>query len=297
MLSYLEEPGGDMMETVLLLLGFLVIGAVGMWFMKRLDMFTEENSSGDSGEPQGEGSMEGFLKNRSGAGLPLNALNILKSMAMIVLASVIGFGFWKLGFSEANIIMVYILCVMITSVITTRQIYSLISSMISVFVFNFLFTEPRYTLLAYEKDYPVTFITMFVAAFMTGSLAIQLKSQIRQSAEAALVAQKEQMRANLLRSISHDLRTPLTSISGNASNLLSNGERFDEETKMQLYSDIYEDSMWLINLVENILSVTKLEEDKLNIRLSTELLDEIITEALQHISRKKIEHTLSLIHI
>lgn len=77
MLSYLEEPGGDMMETVLLLLGFLVIGAVGMWFMKRLDMFTEENSSGDSGEPQGEGSMEGFLKNRSGAGLPLNALNIL----------------------------------------------------------------------------------------------------------------------------------------------------------------------------------------------------------------------------
>lgn len=292
MLSYLEEPGGDMMETVLLLLGFLVIGAVGMWFMKRLDMFTEENSSGDSGEPQGEGSMEGFLKNRSGAGLPLNALNILKSMAMIVLASVIGFGFWKLGFSEANIIMVYILCVMITSVITTRQIYSLISSMISVFVFNFLFTEPRYTLLAYEKDYPVTFITMFVAAFMTGSLAIQLKSQIRQSAEAALVAQKEQMRANLLRSISHDLRTPLTSISGNASNLLSNGERFDEETKMQLYSDIYEDSMWLINLVENILSVTKLEEDKLNIRLSTELLDEIITEALQHISRKKIEHTI-----
>ena len=107
------------------------------------------------------------------------------------------------------------------------------------------------------------------------------------------MAQKEQLRANLLRSISHDLRTPLTSISGNASNLLSNGEKFDADTKKQLYSDIYDDSMWLINLVENLLSVTRIEEGRLNINLSTELLDEIITEALHHISRKKVEHKIS----
>ena len=375
----------------------------------------------------------------------LNAADVIKSIGMIVIASAIGFGFWKMGMSESNIIMVYILGVLITSVITTHQIYSLISAIVSVFVFNFLFTEPRYTLLAYEKDYPVTFITMFVAAFLTGSLAIRLKRQAaqaaqaayltkvlfdtnqllegvrekeeiitvtatqllkllnrdmviyltekdtlsapnyfavngenvceeylsenekavafwvlknnkhagattdtlsdakclylsirtsnavygvigivikdrqldsfensillsilgecalaleneknaREKAEAALVAQKEQLRANLLRSISHDLRTPLTSISGNASNLISNGEKFDAETKMQLYSDIYDDSMWLINLVENLLSVTKIEEGRLNIRLQAELLDEVIAEALQHISRKKTEHKIS----
>lgn len=374
----------------------------------------------------------------------LNIPDVMKSVAMIAVASLISFGFWKLGMSESNIIMVYILGVLITSVITSNQMYSLISSIVSVFVFNFLFTEPRYTLLAYEKDYPVTFITMFVAAFLTSSLATRLKKQAKQAAqsayrtkilfdtnqllegvkekeqivtvtatqlikllnrdmviyfaeketlsaprffavdgeaasdqylsekeksvafwvlknnkhagattdtlsdarclylsirtsnavygvigivindnpldsfensillsilgecalameneknarekaEAALVAQKEQLRANLLRSISHDLRTPLTSISGNASNLLSNGEKFDAQTKKQLYSDIYDDSMWLINLVENLLSVTKIEEGKLNIRLSTELLDEIITEALQHISRKKMEHQI-----
>lgn len=372
----------------------------------------------------------------------LNAADIIKSISMIVIASVIGQGFWKLGMSESNIIMVYILGVLITSVITTHQVYSLISSIISVIVFNFLFTEPRYTLLAYEKDYPVTFITMFVAAFLTGSLAIRLKrnaaqaaqsayrtkilfdtnqllekanekeqiitvtatqlmkllnkdmliylvdkdtlsepkffatdegdvreeyltekekavaywvlknnkhagattdtlsdakclylsirtsnavygvigivindkpldsfennillsilgecalslenaKNAREKAQAALEVQKEKLRANLLRSISHDLRTPLTSISGNASNLLSNAEKIDEDTKQQLYSDIYDDSMWLIKLVENLLSVTRIEEGRLNIRMQAELLDEVITEALQHISRKKSEH-------
>lgn len=372
----------------------------------------------------------------------LNAADIIKSISMIVIASVIGQGFWKLGMSESNIIMVYILGVLITSVITTHQVYSLISSIISVIVFNFLFTEPRYTLLAYDKDYPVTFITMFVAAFLTGSLAIRLKrnaaqaaqsayrtkilfdtnqllekanekeqiitvtatqlmkllnkdmliylvdkdilsepkffatdegdvreeyltekekavaywvlknnkhagattdtlsdakclylsirtsnavygvigivindkpldsfennillsilgecalalenaKNAREKAQAALEVQKEKLRANLLRSISHDLRTPLTSISGNASNLLSNAEKIDEDTKQQLYSDIYDDSMWLIKLVENLLSVTRIEEGRLNIRMQAELLDEVITEALQHISRKKSEH-------
>ncbi|MGN0352458.1 MAG: DUF4118 domain-containing protein [Roseburia sp.] len=218
--------------------------------------------------------------------------DVIKSIGMLLVATAIGFAFWKLGMSEANIIMVYILGVSFTSVITSHQIYSLVSSVVSVFVFNFLFTEPRYTLLAYEKDYPVTFITMLVAAFLTGSLATRVKKQAKQAAEAALVAQKEQLRANLLRSVSHDLRTPLTSISGNASNLLLNGEKFDENTKKQLYLDIYDESMWLISLVENLLSVTKIEEGRLNIRSQAELLDEIITEALQHISRKKEEHKI-----
>ncbi|MGN0506887.1 MAG: DUF4118 domain-containing protein [Lachnospiraceae bacterium] len=395
-------------------------------------------------------SREEYEKAREQSEHLLNAADIIISIGMIVAASAIGFGFWKLGLSEANIIMVYILGVLLTSIMTTHRIYSLIASIVSVIVFNFLFTEPRYTLLAYEKDYPVTFITMFVAASLTGSLAIRLKRQAKQAAqaayrtkilfdtnqllegvkekeeiisvtatqlikllnrdmviylaeknglfapklfaangetvsegteneeylsekektvafwvfknnkhagattdtlsdakcrylsirtsnavygvigivihekpldsfensillsilgecalaleneknarekaEAALVAQKEQLRANLLRSISHDLRTPLTSISGNASNLLSNGEKFDAETKKQLYSDIYDDSMWLINLVENLLSITKIEEGRLNIRLSAELLDEVIAEALQHVNRKISEHRIS----
>ena len=79
----------------------------------------------------------------------------------------------------------------------------------------------------------------------------------------------------MLRAISHDLRTPLTSISGNASNLIFNGDSFDADTKKQLYTDIYDDSMWLINLVENLLAVTRIEEGRLNLRMSEDLIDEI----------------------
>lgn len=371
-----------------------------------------------------------------------SASDILKSIGILIVASCIGVFFRNFGFAEANIITVYVLGVLIISVITKHQIYSLISSIVSVLVFNFLFTEPKFTLQAYGQGYPVTFIIMFLAAFLTGSLAIRLKNHAKQSAqtayrtkalfdtnqllqqakdkneiisatanqlikllskdivfylaengrlgephifsvteelvnksnisdnekavaqwvlknnkhagattstlsnakclylairvndrvygvvaivmngqqldafensillsilgecalsleneknarekeEAAVLAQNEQLRANLLRAISHDLRTPLTSISGNASNLLSNGESFDSDTKRQLYADIYDDSMWLINLVENLLAVTRIEQGRLNLRISEDLMDDAITEALHHINRKSVEH-------
>ena len=109
------------------------------------------------------------------------------------------------------------------------------------------------------------------------------------------MAKNEQLRANLLRSISHDLRTPLTSISGNASNLISNGNYIDDKTKKQIYEDIYEDSLWLINLVENLLSVTRLEEGKMNINLTTELIGDVISEALKHIHTKSEKQRITVI--
>lgn len=290
------------METLGWILVIVWVVGLGFWAVNKLEMFMETD---ETTLKDGEKGTDASVNSDSTADLVnkaqmdgkkavplLNVTDVMKSMVMLALSSAVGFAFWNLGMSESNIIMMYILGVLITSVITNHQIYSLITSIVSVFVFNFLFTEPRYTLKAYEKEYPVTFITMFVAAFLTGSLAAKLKEHSAQSAKALLIAQKEQLRANLLRSISHDLRTPLTSISGNASNLLSNGEKFDLETKKRLYMDIYDDSMWLNNLVENLLSVTKIEEGSLNIRPQAELLDEIIAEALQHISRKKEEHEI-----
>lgn len=374
-----------------------------------------------------------------------SASDILKCIVILIVSSVIGTVFQRLGFADANIITVFVLGVLVTSVITEHQIYSLISSIVSVLVFNFLFTEPKFTLFAYGQGYPVTFVIMFLAAFLTGSLATRLKTQAKQAAksayrtkvlfdtnqllqqakdkndivsitakqlnklldkdivfylarentletpktfsntekdlssciseneaavanwvfknnkragattqtlsnakclylavrtntsvygvvgvvmdefaldqfeysivfsilgecalaleneknarekqEAAILAKNEQLRANLLRAISHDLRTPLTSISGNASNLLSNGDSFDKETKLQLYRDIYDDSMWLINLVENLLSVTRIEEGRLNIHMSDDLIYDVIQEALQHINRKSIEHKITV---
>ena len=71
--------------------------------------------------------------------------DILKSVAILAAASCLGCIFQKVGFAEANIITVYVLAVLIISVVTVNRVYSLISSLVSVLVFNFLFTEPRFT--------------------------------------------------------------------------------------------------------------------------------------------------------
>ena len=112
------------------------------------------------------------------------------------------------------------------------------------------------------------------------------QNQIKMSAE------KERLRANLLRAISHDLRTPLTSISGNASILLNNEPGIGPEEKKMLLGNIYEDALWLTNLVENILSVTKIDNGKLTIQTQPELVQDLIDEALRHIDHRKSEHTI-----
>lgn len=217
----------------------------------------------------------------------------LKTLVSLLAASGLGFVFQSLGLSEANIIMVYILSVLIVSITTKSRMFCLISSMASVVVFNFLFTEPRYTLFAYDRDYFITFLMMFGSSLLTGTLAMEKDKNAKEKEEAAMLAKNEQMRANLLRTISHDLRTPLTSISGNASNLLMKGDNFDEETKKQLYTDIYDDSMWLISVVENLLSVTRLENRNVNLKLSAELIEEVIDEALHHIHKNRVEHEIT----
>ena len=112
-----------------------------------------------------------------------------------------------------------------------------------------------------------------------GALAIENRRNALEKEQAALQARNEELRANLLRTISHDLRTPLTSISGNASNLLSNGETLDTETRNKICTDIFDDAQWLIGLVENLLSITRIEDGRMNLQISPQLMDEMIEEA------------------
>lgn len=210
-----------------------------------------------------------------------------RAAGILIAATLVGLLFSGLKIPEANIIAVYILGVLIISIITSSWMYSFLASVISVLAFNFLLTIPRFTLRAYDPSYPVTFGIMFLVALITGSLASRMKEYARESAQAAMQIEKEQLRADLLRSISHDLRTPLTSISGNASNLLSNENEFSQETRMQIYGDIYDDSMWLIKLVENLLSVTRIEDGRMDLRMSAELMDEVIAEAMRHTDRNR----------
>ena len=371
-------------------------------------------------------------------------IDSLKCIIIFFIMTIIGCIFQKLRFSEANIITIYILGVLITAITTTHKIYSYISSVTNVFMFNFLFTKPYFTFKVNDPGYFITFLIMFFAAFITSNLTLQIKQNAIQSSqtahrtqilldtnqmlqqakdkigiinvtcqqlvkllnkdilfyyvnkniqdiplvfsvhddlqmeehfiqneldivkwvyqhhqsagatthifneaqclylpvkindkiygiigiriqepldsfemsitlsilgeaalalesekanrektEADILAKNEQLRANLLRSISHDLRTPLTSISGNAGILLANGQSFNEDKKHILYKNIYDDSLWLIQLVENLLSVTRIEDGSMKLNMTTELIDEVIHEALQHISRESCMHQIT----
>ena len=136
------------------------------------------------------------------------------------------------------------------------------------------------------------------------SLAIAILNQCATSMEKEFISRKreeetamakaEQLRSNLLRSMSHDLRTPLTSISGNAGVLLNDTGTLDESHKRRIDSDIYDDSMWLISLVENLLSITRMEGGAVQLHMETELLEEVIDEAMRHVNRRHENHSIQV---
>ena len=146
------------------------------------------------------------------------------------------------------------------------------------------------------EDTPLDSFENSVLLSILGECALALENikNAREKEEAAILAKNEQLRANLLRAISHDLRTPLTSISGNASNLMSNYKKLDDDARAQIFTDIYDDSMWLINLVENLLAVTRIEEGRVHLKQSAELMEEVISEALLHVNRKSREHSIQV---
>ena len=375
------------------------------------------------------------------------AWELLLTVGILAAVTIIGWVFLRLGFADANIIMVYLLGVLLTSAFTSGYICGVLSAFLSVILFNYFLTEPRLSLVAYGSKYPITFAVMFAAALLTGTLAAKLKVHAQLSArdayrtkllfdmnrqlqkaetpeevyrmtamqiqklmqrdvlicpaqggalldeiiypvdgrnpysisdadgeqnviqwvwqnrkragatthnfpkakwlylairtgqqvfgvvgilmdkqtqpdaftssvlfsilgecalaleslhnaaekeKAAVFAKNEQLRANLLRSISHDLRTPLTSISGNADTLLHSYNALDEQTRKQIFTDIYDDAQWLTGLVENLLSITKISDGSVKLRLSDQVVDDIVSEAFRHIDRRSTEHHIEV---
>ena len=414
--------------------------------------------------------------------------DLVLTLVIQAAATIIGFLFFRLHYTDANIITIYLLGVLLTSVSTNGYTCGLLASALSVFLFNYFLTEPRLTLVAYGKDYPVTFAVMLGASILAGTLAAKLKAHAELSArdayrtktlfdanqqlqkaetpadiyrttatqiqrlvqrdiliypvmplavlsgqeavaaedttpcpatsaspytgtipsgsaasaaatpsrqqdgylfpanggaprsipesarepevvdwvwknrkragastekfpearclylsirtgqqvygvvgvscsakapldaftssillsilgecalaleslhnaeereKAAVLAKNEQLRANLLRSISHDLRTPLTSISGNADALLHSYQALDDDSRTQMITDIYDDAQWLTELVENLLAVTKISDGSVKLQLSDQVVDDIVAEALRHIDRHATEHHIT----
>ena len=124
------------------------------------------------------------------------------------------------------------------------------------------------------------------------ALTLERDFYARQRQEAAVQMRNEKLRADLLRSISHDLRTPLTSISGAASLLSERAEHLSEEQRRKLACDIGQDAQWLLGTVENLLSVTRIEDGRMNLKLQPEMVSDVLNEALTHAQRYLPTHSL-----
>ncbi len=145
-------------------------------------------------------------------------------------------------------------------------------------------------------EYLSTFEEGLVNAILNeAALALEKEKNVEDKNQARLQIRQEQLRSNLLRSISHDLRTPLTSISGNSGMLKERGASLSEEQRQQLYEDIYDDSVWLYNLVENLLFVTKIENGSMELVKQPELMEDVIREALSHIKNRLKKHKITVL--
>ena len=378
----------------------------------------------------------------------LNARDTGSTIALLAIATAIGFLFRRLLFVDSSIISVYILVTLLTAITTTSRLYPLASSVAAVVLYNFCFVPPFFTFRAFDPSYLATFAIMFVTAMVASTLTTRMSRHAQQSAqnayrmrvlfetnqllqqgekrddiievasnqlvkllnrdiifypaeggklgepryteaggahehtdningneravanwafknnkhagattstlpnsrclylavrvnedvygvvgipidhkpldafensivlsiigecalalesdhaaaereEAAILARSERLRANLLRSLGHDLRTPLTSISGSAGILLKDDGSLGADKRHELASNIYDDSLWLINLVENLLSVTRIEDGTMKLKLNSELMDDAINEAVSHLSRESEGYNVVVEH-
>ena len=181
--------------------------------------------------------------------------------------------------------MIFVLGVFLVSWKTQGYHWGIIASVISVLLVNWAFD-------LMSPECISSAAVMMIVATMTGALTTRLKQQEKLKAEA----EKERMRGNLLRAVSHDLRTPLTSIYGSCSVIIENFDSIPRERQLRLLKDIQTDAQWLNRMVENLLSVTRVDAD--TVRLSKysvvleELIDALLVKFYKHYPNQKVEVTL-----
>ncbi|MDD7173951.1 MAG: DUF4118 domain-containing protein [Clostridiales bacterium] len=182
----------------------------------------------------------------------------------------------SIGNSDSAVPLVFVLAVLVIARMTDGYFYSFVASIISVIGVNFAFTYPYFEVDFTITGYPLTFLTMLAVSLVVGMLTEQVKRQGRIEAEA----EKQRMQANLLRAVSHDLRTPLTTIIGSTNAVLENYDAFSDDVKRDLIGHVRDDAQWLVRLVENILSITRIKEGVVQITKESEAAEEIAAEAV-----------------
>ena len=195
------------------------------------------------------------------------------------------------GTSDTFVPMIFILAVLIVSLTTDGYFYGIVTSLASVIGVNYAFTFPYMKLNFSIYGYPVTFVTMLAVSLVISTLTTRAREQEKLRHEAA----QAKLRADLLRAISHDLRTPLTSIIGSIDTVLNEGDHLSSDERNVLLSDAKQDAEWLVRMVENLLSITRISgTEQTHIEKSPELVEEILGECLANFKKRNPEINLKV---
>ena len=172
--------------------------------------------------------------------------------------------------------MIFVLGVFLVSWRTQGYVWGIAASLISVLAVNWAFTYPYWAFDLISPECISSAVVMLIVSTMTGGLTTKLKQQEKMKAEA----EKERMRGNLLRAVSHDLRTPLTAIYGACSIMCDSYDDLPRDKHLKLLNDVCSDAQWLVRMVENLLSVTRLDADKVTVAKNETVLDELLDAVL-----------------
>ena len=198
--------------------------------------------------------------------------NIIITAAMLAAATAICFILRPLVPTDTHVPLIYVLAVLCVSRLTEGYFYGVLASMVAVVGVNYIFTYPYFQVDFTVTGYPLTFIVMLTVSISVSALMTQIKMQ----EHVRLKAEKERMRANLLRAVSHDIRTPLTSIEGAAAGIIDNKDVLTEEQKEELLLNIKEEAQWMVRMVENLLSITRMNDEGTRLTTHEELAEEIV---------------------
>lgn len=206
----------------------------------------------------------------------LSLKKCLKNIFISLIILIVGFGLSLLlqeYFKAQSLVsLILVLAVFLISLITDGYVYGIAASLLSVMINNYAFTFPYFKMDFTISENIVSGVVVLAVAIMTSMLTTKIKQQEKIKAES----DKEKMRANLLRAISHDLRTPLTTIYGSCSVIMENYDSLKREQQLKLLGEIREDSENLIRMVENLLSVTKVNDENVRVGKTDTVLEELI---------------------
>lgn len=230
--------------------------------------------------------MFGNLKIRS---LEKPLVDTLITVGAFIVSTGFCFALECLDVEDLNYIIIYVLGILFTAVFTNGTLYSSVLSMVSVLGYNFFFAEPKFAFRLSDRMYIFTFMLMFAVGITVSLITSELKHKMARINELDIEkeklkseAEREKLKATLLRSISHDLRTPLTTIKNGAELIVENPD-MDKRDRDKILGDISSKSMWMIGLVENLLSLTRIDSEKLTVKKSPEALEEIIPQAVRNV--------------